>query len=218
MVPTSSPSCPRCRIENPTQSWLRRNVLLVVVVVGVVVVAGILLMGRGETGSVDAIAAAPATTVYHAGDSTEIRTGPGPENAVAFVAEPGALLHVHGTGDSEWLPVASAESASDTAGFVQRDAARIGPPPNLLVIRHGITTREANRYVVGLARNTTDKTYSYAYIQLVELRAGQMLGVGGIASINNLGPHEYWEWNALLSADSADSYQIFDVNGTFASP
>jgi hypothetical protein len=187
-------------------------VLLVMVGLGVAVAVGVLVKGSGSSSS-EEVAAAPAARVYHVGDSAQIRSGPGPENPVVRVVEPGGLIYVYPASDSvEWLAISSGETASDTAGFVQRDVARVGLPPGLLVIRHDTIRLEGNRYVVGLARNTTDSTFTYAYIQLIELRRGQMMGVGGIASVNNLAPHAFWEWRAMLSADSADSYEVFDVH------
>jgi hypothetical protein len=211
MVETSSPSCPRCRVESPTQSWVQRNIAWLVLGVGVAVGAGVLLTRGGTPTTADDAPAAPATAVYHAGDTTDVRSGPGPEHPAAYGVAPGATLHVYES-DAEWLPVASGEAATDTAGYVSRQVARPGPAPALLVMRHDTTRREGNLYVVGLARNMTDDTFSYAMIQIVELKNGQMLGVGGIANINNLAPHATWQWHALLSADSADTYQIFDVN------
>jgi len=212
MVSTDAPSCPRCRVANPTHSWLRRNVVLVLVGVGVAVAAGVLLTGRGSR-SADQASPAPTARVYHVGDSAQIRTGPGPEHPVARVVEPGGLVYAYPPAEADqWLAISSGESATDTVGFVPRDLARVGMPPSLLVIRHDTIRQEGNRYVVGLARNTTDSTFTYAYIQLIELRRGQMMGVGGIASVNDLGPHQFWQWRAMLSADSADSYEIFDVH------
>jgi hypothetical protein len=185
---------------------------LLLVGVGVLVAAGVMFTGGGSS-SADEAAPAPSARVYHVGDSAEIRTGPGPDHPLASVVEPGGLVYVYPAADTdEWLAVSSGEAATDTAGYVQRDLARVGLPPSLLVIRHDTIRLEGNRYVVGLARNTTDSTFTYAYIQLIELRRGQMMGVGGIASVNNLGPHQFWQWRAMLSADSADTYEIFDVH------
>lgn len=84
--------------------------------------------------------------------------------------------------------------------------------PNLEIIDSDSKVDGYLRYVTGHIRNNTNRTYSYVQVS-VNLYNGETLIGSTLDNVNNLGPGQVWEFNALIYDDSANKYQIVDVSG-----
>lgn len=85
-------------------------------------------------------------------------------------------------------------------------------PENLEVLDHTIVTEGTLRHITGHIKNNTQKTYSYLQVSINLYKDDALVG-STLDNVNNLGPGETWEFDALIWDDSADSYKIIEVTG-----
>lgn len=102
----------------------------------------------------------------------------------------------------------STEPVSETAGAEQTQA----PVQDLEVIDYSATADNYLRYATGHIRNNTNKTYSYVQVE-INLYSGETLVGSTLDNVTNLAPGDVWEFKALITEDSADSFKIIDVTG-----
>lgn len=84
--------------------------------------------------------------------------------------------------------------------------------PNLELLSSESTSDGYSRYVTGQIRNNTDKTYSYAQVEINLYSNGVQVG-STLDNINNLEPHSIWEFKAIILQDNADQFKVKDISG-----
>ena len=86
------------------------------------------------------------------------------------------------------------------------------PVQDLELLDYSSTNDDYFRYATGHIRNNTDKTYSYVQVE-INLYSGDTLVGSTLDNITNLAPGDEWEFSALITEDSADSFKIVDITG-----
>lgn len=104
--------------------------------------------------------------------------------------------------DASYAPGISEETASAVPEEV----------PDLEVLSTDSTSDGYTRYATGQIRNNTNRTYSYVQVE-INLYKDDVLVGSTLDNVNNLGPGEIWEFQALILDDSANRFQIVDITG-----
>lgn len=140
-------------------------------------------------------------------------------NELTEVADTGAAIRWECVADgiSEvWVTEMDSTAKTFSGVKVTYDSAVSGRMPgepekdDLEILSYDSTSDEFYRYVTGKIRNNTDKTYSYVQVE-INLYSGDNLVGSTLDNVNNLGPGEIWEFNALVLEDSVDSFKIVGI-------
>lgn len=82
--------------------------------------------------------------------------------------------------------------------------------PDFEILNHEMVNDGYYKHVKGEIRNNTDKTYSYAQIEVNVYNGDKQLG-STFDNINNWEPGAVWVFDALIMEDGVTSYKIVDV-------
>lgn len=114
---------------------------------------------------------------------------------------------MQGTGGGSTPGSSGGASSASTVGDQLQ-----APKQDLEIIDYTSTSDNYFRYATGHIRNNTNKTYSYVQVE-INLYSGDTLVGSTLDNVTNLAPGDVWEFKAMITEDSADSFKIIDVTG-----
>lgn len=122
-----------------------------------------------------------------------------------------ASLSMQGTENGSNPDASEGTASTSTSTSTGGDQSQ-APKQNLEIIDYTSTSDNYLRYATGHIRNNTNKTYSYVQVE-INLYSGDTLVGSTLDNVTNLAPGDVWEFKALITEDSADSFKIIDVTG-----